>query len=83
MIGLLTFETAPTAPHSKVVPSIRLASHSTVPFHVRFDPQPAFVNGESSKTTVAAMTASKDEPPRRTISLACETRLKHKIAVCF
>lgn len=50
--------TAPTAPNCKLVPSITLASHSTVPFKVRLDPKPAFVMGESSNTIVASTTAS-------------------------
>lgn len=54
--------TAPTAPYCKLLPSITLASHSTVPFNVRFDPNPAFVIGESSSTTTASTTASNALP---------------------
>ena len=40
-------EIAPTAPNVRELPSIRLASHSTVPVRVRFEPTPALVRGES------------------------------------
>lgn len=50
--------TAPTAPNCKLLPSITLASHSTVPSQVRFDPNPAFVIGESSRTITVSTTAS-------------------------
>lgn len=37
--------TAPTAPNAPELPSMILASHSTSPSSVKFDPLPAFVHG--------------------------------------
>lgn len=39
--------TAPTAPYAPEQPSMMLASHSTWPCSVRFEPRPAFVIGSS------------------------------------
>jgi len=61
--GFFIPPTAPTAPNCKLLPSITLASHSTVPFKVRFDPNPAFVMGESSNTITVSTTASNTLPP--------------------
>lgn len=55
--------TAPTAPNCRLLPSITLASHSTVPFKVRFDPNAAFVMGESSSIITVSTTASNALPP--------------------
>lgn len=41
--------TAPTAPNAPESPSIILASHSTWPSSVKFEPRPAFVFGSSCK----------------------------------
>lgn len=38
---------APTAPKEPVLPSMMLASHSTWPLSVKFEPRPAFVMGSS------------------------------------
>jgi hypothetical protein len=38
-----------------------LASHSTTPLCVKLDPFPAFVRGSSSKTLIAALTASRGQ----------------------
>lgn len=54
--------TAPIAPYCKLLPSITLASHSTVPFKVRFEPNPAFVIGESSSTITVSTAASNALP---------------------
>lgn len=55
--------TAPTAPNCNVVLSITLASHSTAPSNVRFDPNPALVKGEFSNTITVSTTASNELPP--------------------
>lgn len=39
--------TAPTDPNVPEMPSIKLASHSTQPPSVRFEPRPEFVIGSS------------------------------------
>lgn len=61
--GFFTPRTAPTAPKCRVLPSMTLASHSTCPSHVRFEPYPAFVRGESSNTAVTSVTTSRAVAP--------------------
>lgn len=47
-IGFFTVETPDTAPHLLLVPSMILASISTVPFAVRADPRPELNKGSVS-----------------------------------
>jgi hypothetical protein len=61
--GFFTPRTAPTAPKCRVLPSMTLASHSTCPSHVKLEPNPAFVRGESSNTAVASVTTSRAVAP--------------------
>lgn len=49
-MGFFIFLTAPQAANNKFSPFITEASPSTVPSKVKFDPNPAFVRGSSSKT---------------------------------
>jgi hypothetical protein len=53
---------AATDPH-KPKSVMMLASHSTHPHMFKFDPFPALVKGESSRTEIAALTESKSPPP--------------------
>ena len=50
-------------PVLKVLPAIIMASHSTVPSSVRYDPQPAFKTPLLSMLLVASSTASSELPP--------------------
>jgi hypothetical protein len=57
--------TSATAPARPSRPSIRQASHSTVPSRVRLLPTPALnASGSASMLATAATTASTASPPR-------------------
>lgn len=80
-IGFFTVETPDTAPHLLLVPSMILASISTVPFAVRADPRPELKSGSVSNFLTYHKNNPKINKNRKTNDRFENTGLKNYIIV--